>query len=240
MKQSRNNLEMKLYSRLKFRIATFTILSVIVAHGTLINAQQSIGFGIHANPTVGWLSSDNSDITGEGARAGFNFGLTFNKYFTENYAFSTGISLITAGGSLADRDTSTLELNRLITVLPGSKMIYNIKYLVIPIGLKLKSKQIGYVTIFTDLGLDPKFTIGGKVEIPSQNIPKEKAVGELKKVSLGYHIIGGIEYSLGGTTAIVLGINFDSNFTDITKENRNQRTDKIVHKLLGFHLGLNF
>ena len=225
---------MKFNLSLSLRSAVFVILFIIVPQR--VNSQQSIGFGVHADPLVGWFSSNNSDIAGKGARTGFNFGLTFNKYFYRNYAFSTGLSLITAGGSLSSRDTLMLELNKPTEVLPGSKMVYKINYLAIPVGIKLRTNQIGYISIFTDIGLDPKFILGGKVEAPSQNIAQENADNMLNRLSMGYHIIGGIEYSLGGSTAIVLGINFDNNFTDITK----QPNAKITHKMLSFHLGLNF
>lgn len=215
-------------------------LFFITVPGRVMYAQQNISFGIHADPLIGWFSSDINDVYNSGAKAGLNFGLTFNKYFTQNYAFSTGLSLITAGGNLSCTDTTELMLRNITTVLPGNAVAYSIKYLAIPLGLKLKSNQIGYITFFTDLGLDPKFVLGGNLEIPSQRIKKESASNELNRFNMGYHITGGIEYSLGGTTALVVGLNFDSNFIDITKENGNQPADKILHKMLGFRLGVNF
>ena len=74
--------------------------------------------------------------------------------------------------------------------------------------LKLQTNQIGYLTFFSDLGLDPKIVIGGKADIPSLNISGENAMNELNMFNLSYHITAGIEYSLGGTTALVLGLGF--------------------------------
>ena len=203
-------------------------------------AQKSIGFAIHADPVIGWFTSDNKEVVSRGARPGFNFGLTYNRYFTENYAFSTGLSLISVGGKLAYSDTINLSLNNLATVLPGNEVIYKIEYLAIPIGLKLKTNQIGYVTFFSNIGIDPKFVLGGRAEIPSLQIEKEDASAELKNLSFGYHVTAGIEYSLGGTTALILGLNFDSNIVDITRDTGDRLTDKISHKMLGFRLGINF
>jgi hypothetical protein len=232
---------MKISIRRISKLSVFLFLIIFFcAKGGIINAQQKIGFGIHADPLAGWFTSDNKDVTNEGPRPGLNFGLTFNRYFTENYAFSTGLSLITAGGSLSYSDTITMSLSNSTTVLPGNSVTYSIKYLAIPIGLKLQSNQIGYFRFYTDIGLDPKFVLGGKVEIPSQNIEKENASAELKDFNMGYHVTAGMEYSLGGTTALVLGLNFDSNFIDITQDNGNQPIDKILHKMLGLRLGINF
>ena len=59
-----------------------------------------------------------------------------------------------------------------------------------------------------------------------------KQMNELKMFNLSYHITAGIEYSLGGNTAMILGLNFDNNFLDITKDNGDQLIDKISHKIL--------
>ena len=91
-----------------------------------------------------------------------------------------------------------------------------------------------------DLGLDPKVVIGGKSDIPSLGIKGENASGELRMFNLSYHITAGIEYSLGGNTALVGGLNFDNNFFDITKDIGDQPIDKISHKILNFRIGINF
>jgi hypothetical protein len=205
------------------------------------NAQQRISLGIHADPIISWFSTDIKEVRNDGARAGFNFGLTFNKYFTQNYSFSTGISLMRAGGRLVSSDTTVVEFTKFkSTVLPGNPVVYKIQYLVFPLGLKLQTNQIGYVTYFTDLGLDPKIVISGKADIPSLRITDENAINELRMFNLSYHVTAGIEYSLGGTTALVFGLNFDNNFMDITKDNGNHPTDKVSHKMLSFRFGVNF
>lgn len=203
--------------------------------------QPKISFGLHADPIISWFSSDYSKILNEGARPGFSFGLTFNKYFAQNYSFSTGLSIVNAGGRLVSSEPTVLNFrNFSSTVLADQPVIYKIQYLTVPLGLKLQTNQIGYLTIFSDIGLDPKVVIGGKVDIPSLEITGEKATNELNMFNLSYHITAGIEYSLGGTTALVLGLNFDNNFLDITKDNGSQPSDVISHKLMSFRLGINF
>lgn len=231
---------MKRLSSLTIRVAAMTMLLAAASGTTTLNAQQDMGFGVHASPTVGWFTSDNSDVTAKGTRAGINFGLSVQKYFSDNYAFSTGISLITAGGNLVNADTVRLELNKPFDVAPGKRQTYRVKYLAVPVGIRLRSNQIGYMSFFVDTGLDPHLILGGKIDVPSQGIDWENARNELKNMGLGYHVTGGVEYSLGGTTSIVAGIRFDSNFTDVTKENGSQPKDGIHHKMLGLHLGMNF
>jgi hypothetical protein len=213
----------------------------LIFYSIFSNAQQRIGFGIHADPIISWFSTDIKQVQNDGVRAGFNFGVTFNKYFAPNYSFSTGISLMRAGGRLVSSDTTVMEFTKFkSTVLPGNPVVYKIQYLVFPLGLKLQTNQIGYLTYFTDLGLDPKIVISGKADIPSLRITDENAINELRMFNLSYNITAGIEYSMGGTTALVFGLSFDNNFMDITKDNGNHPTDKVSHKMLSFRFGVNF
>jgi len=226
---------------------TFGIIMVLVS--VISNAQQPqqqqqqhvISFGIHADPVISWFSTDITQVKNNGARPGFNFGLTFNNYFTRNYSFSTGISLLNAGGRLVSSDTTVLKFtNSIVKVLPGNQVIYKLQYLAIPIGLKLQTNQIGYVTFFSDLGFVPKIAISRRADIPSLNISGENALNELRMINLSYHITGGIEYSLGGSTALSFGIDFDNNFLDITNDTGKKLKDIVSQKILSFRFGINF
>lgn len=214
------------------------LLTTILTYSGRLNG-QSISFGIHAEPVISWFSTNTIKSQNNGARAGFNFGFTFNKYFSANYAFSTGLSILNAGGSLTSTDTTKFS-NLSSKILPGKPMIYKIQYLNLPIGLQFKSNQIGYITFFSNIGVDPKLVIGGKADIPSLSVKGQDAMDELGRFNLGYHILTGIEYSLGGSTAIVFGIGYENNFFDITKEINNQPIDKVTQNIIRFRFGINF
>jgi hypothetical protein len=229
------------FSWLRAGMRKFTFATTFILLTVFSNAQQKIGFGIHIDPLVSWFSTDIKNVQNDGARPGFNFGLTFNKYFSANYSFSTGISLMRAGGRLVSSDTTLIEISSSkAMVLPGNPVVYKIQYLVIPLGLKLETNQIGYLTFFSDLGLDPKFLIGGKADVPSLGISNETVKNELEMFNLSYHIGAGIEYSLGGTSALLLGLNFDNNFLDITRDTGTQPKDKVTQKIVSFKIGINF
>jgi|SRR5664279_1782013 len=232
---------MRHFKRLKPGMNKIILILLMVLGPATLHAQRRIGFGIHFDPSVNWFSTDISQVRYDGARAGFNFGLTYNKYFAPNYSFSTGISLMRTGGRLVSTDTTNMEFsNSRLKVLPGNPVVYKIQYLVIPIGLKLQSNQIGYLTFFSDLGIDPKIAISRKADIPSLNISGDNANKEINIFNLSYHITAGIEYSLGGSTALVFGLNFDNNFLDATTDKGNPRKDKVSQKILSFRFGVNF
>jgi hypothetical protein len=228
----------KIHHAIFNRISAVLII-LLLLQGKII--AQKISFGLFADPVISWFSSDNKSTINKGARAGFNFGLSFNKYFAENYAFSTGLSLTSAGGKLANSDTILMTFNNFSRkVAPNQPVVYKIQYLNLPIGLKFKSNQIGYVTIFSDIGIDPKVVVGGKVDIPSISVSGEGAMKELNRFNLSYHVMAGIEYSLGGSTAMVLGLGYENNFLDVTKDINKQPIDKITHNILKIRVGVNF
>lgn len=208
---------------------------------------SKISIGIHADPLISWFSTDIDSVRNDGARSGFNFGLSFNYFFGPNYAISTGINLISAGGRLVSKRESQFNLSHnkdyvTTTVAANEAIVYKVQYLSVPLGLKLQTNQIGYVTFFTDLGVDPKVVIGNKVDI--NNIENQKAPEEVKNLNISYHVIAGIEYAVGGNTAVVLGVGFDNSFADLTKDLDddpfNQFIDKISHKMISIRLGVNF
>lgn len=221
-------------------------LSIMLIFPVFLAAQPGLGlsFGLHADPVICWFGSDINKISNEGARPGFNFGFSVNRYFGPNYSFSSGINLISAGGRLVSNEETIFELDKYdtetVTVPANEAIAYRIQYLSVPLGLKLQTNQIGYMTFFSDFGVDPKVVIGGKADIPYLDIKGESAKSELNIFNLSYHITAGIEYSLGGSTAAVLGLGFDNNFLDITKDNGNQPDDKTTHRLISFRLGIIF
>lgn len=247
-----NKLKMNSGKRSVLKYFKFTMLTAILLVPSRLDSQrpeirafgEPLVFGVHADPVISWFSSDIETVRNDGARSGINFGITVYRFFGPNYAISTGLNLISAGGRLVTRNTTTFDLTTGVdpTVPGNTAIVYKIQYLSVPIGLKLQTNQIGYLTIFVDLGLDPKIVIGGKVDI--DDLENQKAPGEIKNFNISYHALAGIEYGIGGNTAVVLGIGFDNNFADITKDYDqipfNQPIDKISHKMLSIRLGVNF
>lgn len=202
---------------------------------------QGFSFRLYAEPLISWFSSDTEATMNDGARPGFAYGLTVDNYFAPNYAFSTGIGLMNTSGRLNYSDTIIINFkNSQSPLYPGENILYKIQYLTVPVAINMKSNQIGYMTFFANVGMKPKIVIGGKGSIAARNIDKEGVTDELKLFNLGYQITLGTEYSLGGSTAIIIGLGYEDNFLDITKDNDGQPDDRIRQYIIRFKLGLNF
>ena len=227
-------------NKLRNRKKLLLFFLMVLLSGKMINAQY-YRFGIYAIPVISWFNTDISEVRNEGSRAGFNFTVTAENYFADNYAFTAGVSIINSGGRLKSNEVTLFKFSNFTSVVePGNPIVYKIQYLSIPVGIKLKTNEIGYFTYFTDLGLDPKMVVRGRVDIPSIDIKGEKAMTEIRRFNLGYHINAGIDYTIEGTTALVLGLGFENNFLDVTKDTGVQENDRTSQKFLKFIFGINF
>jgi len=182
---------------------------------------QKLSFSVVFDPQVTWLKSDSKSISSEGTRFGFNAGLVMDNYFAENYAFSTGVSILQTGGIMSLADTSGfIDTDWLDTIPQGDQVKYHLQYITVPLSLKLKSNQIGYNTYFAHLGVNTHMNVRALASAENQGIEEEDIKDEVKFFMMSYFIGGGLEYSLGGNTALLAGVYFKSGFMD-ARQNDN-------------------
>lgn len=202
------------------------------------SAQKGIKFSIFANPCVNWFQSDIRSTKSGSAVMGFDAGLTLDNYFTDNYAFTSGLSIGSLGGNLKYNDSLSFTSHNSEIILPKDTNIrIKLQYITIPLGLKFKTKEIGYFTYFAHLGLTAQMNIkarGSSTE--SATFDNDDISDEINFFNLGYHIGAGTQYSLGGSTALILGITFTNGFIDITKV----ANDKVTSSSLALRLGMIF
>jgi len=228
-------------SKRPLRTARYLLIFSMLIFLSVKGKAQDIQFSLFADPLFSWFTSDTKETVSSGVRPGFSIGLSFDRYFAENYAFSTGIVLVNASGRVNYSDTIDIAFkNGGIELLPNEDINYKIQYISVPVGLKFRTNQIGYLTFFSNIGLDPKIVIAAKADIPEQSVEDENITEEINLFNLGYHLTAGAEYSLGGKTALVFGLSYENNFLDITKDRSGQPADKLRHNIVRFKLGINF
>ena len=148
-----------------------------------------------------------------------------DKFFAQNYALMTGISIDNTGGNLTFDNEEKLKISGPDTILnAGSTVHYKLQYINIPLGLKLKTNEIGYLTFFTHLGVNGGINIKATGEVDDFELDNENISEEIKLFNLGYYIGAGVEYSIGGNSAIILGLTYTNGFIDITTDNDNKIT----------------
>jgi hypothetical protein len=208
----------------------FFILSLI-STGLLA---QKLTFSVIGDPQIAWLKTDVNHISNDGSVFGFNGGLIIDRYFAENYAFSTGIFLWHTGGKLLFSDSTAIRFRTgEDTLAPNTSMAYHLQYLTIPFSLKLHSNEIGYIKFFAHLGINSHINIGKTADVPDMNIDNVGIPDEIQFFSMSYFFGGGIEYSLGGNTAILCGIYYTNGFWDVTVDEDCRTTLNTLSLRLG-------
>jgi len=197
-------------------------------------SQNEFTFTVFGEPQVSWMTPDSKDVESAGSKISFNGGLNFDKFFAEKYAFSTGISINNIKGKLRYKKSKNIKAADSTYQVNNGVVDYNLQYIDIPLGLKFKTIEIGYSQFFAHLGLDAGINIKSMADLPDE---KEVNVSEaINLFNMAYYIGGGIEYSLGGTTAIVAGVTYKNGFLDVTEGEGN----KVTTGNVSFRLGILF
>jgi hypothetical protein len=225
----------------KFKTIILIVLPFILAlAGQHASAQES-RIGVTISPVITWFGSGSETVTNQGSRPGSEITVRYEKYFTDNFAFTAGISLLGTGGRLKRSvPVDFLLPERTVTVGAGNPIVYRIRYLSVPAGVKFRTNERNLLSFTGEVGIDPEVVVTGRVDIPSLDIRYNKAMTQINRFNLGYHINGGIEYKAGEALSLILGLGFENNFLDVTRDRLSQENDRITQRFIKFILGVNF
>lgn len=192
---------------------------------------DNLRLGLHLSPTVSWISTDDDLINRTSSNVGIRIGAAGEYYMSENIAFTGGLGVsFGQGGTLQHEDggnfwpNSSLSDDRLNTgekPLPdGVKLKYKLQYLEIPMGIKFRSNEKGYLRYFAELPvLTMGMNLGAKGDIIAGETSSEnESIG--KDVNFFNFQLGlgaGVEYAISPSTSLVGGLYFNAGLNDITK-----------------------
>ncbi|HRS54081.1 MAG TPA: porin family protein, partial [Bacteroidales bacterium] len=181
-------------------------------------------FGLKVSPAMSWIKPDIKTISYEGSRININGGLITDFNFTNNYAFSTGFEIISFGGKLG-YPNSTADS---VYYIPSEDTIpflllnrtYRLRYVNLPLTLKLKTNQIGSMVYYGQFGFDMGLRWraladdeGYQKRITTTN--KDVTVQEdVSFFRLSLNVGLGVEYNLAGNTSLLIGANYNNGFTN--------------------------
>ena len=185
-----------------------------------MDGQGKMKFSVHADPQFAWFSSDEDSISPDGSIFHLQAGLQMENYFRENYAFYVGFGINNLGGNLNYLKSEDYIKNDddTITITGGQSVKMNLQYLDIPLGLKLKTEELGYATFFLQIGFNPMININARVTSEDESLDKVSIKESIHIFNLGYHVGAGVDYRLGGSTTLIGGIRWVSGFTNVTKQ----------------------
>jgi hypothetical protein len=217
----------------------FLTIGVLLVGSNLVNAQtENRRFSIFADPQLSWFTPDSRKFSSNGGVVGFNIGFTADKYFADRYAIFTGVSIDNLGGNLKYNAAGykLVTTDNTYTLAQGSNVKFKAQYLNIPLGLKFKTNEIGYLTIFAQVGVSGSIRLKASAWEDLNNVDKETVTKEFQPVFGSYQIGAGIEYSLGGSSCLQTGILYTNGIT----EAYDAGYGKIVLGSLSLRVGIVF
>jgi len=212
-------------------------------------------FGVQASPVFSFMYANDNQINSDGINLGLKLGLMAEYYFAETYAITTGLNmafnhggpmLYEVGGSfLPDSELSEDGLRELAD---GTQIKYDLQYLEIPLGLKMRTEEFGYIRYFAEM---PIFNLNiltrarGDIDGPEDESVNENISRDVTFFNLTWGFGGGLEYSLSPKSSVVTGLYYHQSFVDITddsgqKNNGRDENSKGSFGLIQLRLGILF
>ena len=147
-------------------ILTFIVLCTTAFAQTAeppMTTGKRVSIGVSIGPSVDWLASRTDGYEKDGTILGLRYGIPLDINLTKstNFYFSTGVKFAHTGGMLCFEDTFIIDEN-----IPPFEAIrhrkYNVMYVALPTGVKLKTPTFNNFVIGGHLGLEHGISLSSK------------------------------------------------------------------------------
>ncbi|MBI3502839.1 MAG: outer membrane beta-barrel protein [Bacteroidetes bacterium] len=247
----------------------FFPLIIVSAFSLSLFAQDNAGdmknfrFGVTALPSLSWYKPDNPKRFSKDGSV-FRFGVLLNGEYnlSGNFAMGFGIGIGSGGGKIDFTGTSkqdtvdyyyntdkgilllgdTAGLNKKWEQYRLIGRTYNASYYILPISLKMRTNEIGYIRYF----FEPRFNIclrkkvfanDNEVSMKTNQSSSQTKIDITKDMAffrMSVTLSAGGEYYLSGSTAFVFAIGYDYGLSNVVKGTsdylfRDTRTSGVVN-----------
>lgn len=229
------------------------IMLFFQSHAQLSNYER-LRFGLHFSPNFSWVSPQSRFVNAEAAGFGMGYGLMAEFKFTENYFFSTGLSINQLTHFLSIDSNTYRTGNGQPIEFDFVNYQYNLQYLDVPLAIKMRTNLMGAIRFYGVFGLEMGVTLQRRAKIkngqpifdPDEsffvNSSEDEIINgvtfsdDVRPFRMGILMGAGIEYLVSGNTHIVSGIRFNNPFTE--QFSGPQMTARVPHFAL--QLGVFF
>jgi hypothetical protein len=177
--------------------------------------------GFTLTPNIGWMRVTNSagaNVTSDGSRAGFSYGVLGDFGFDKNYFFATAFTITSINGKLNEpvqtQNTSTQQ-----------SAVYKLQYIEVPLTLKLKTNPTDLARFYGQFGLGTGVKISGKEAINDGG----NATAEAAKIFRASLIIGaGAEWAINPGLNLQTGLTLNHGLTNSLSGPYDIRSDYLA------------
>lgn len=221
------------------------VLGMMIANQAF-SQMKPFRFGLKVAPSISWISPDSEDYENEGSMAGFSWGFISDFTITENYFVGTGFNINYLNGKLA---YPALNPDSLIVgdSIPDPGMLkrkYNLRYIEVPLTLKMKTNKFDNLQFYGQIGFAMAFNIKARsqdvfiADETSDQYEDERDISdEITLVKGALLLGGGLEFYLDNSTSIVTGVMYSNGISNILKGD-NTKNPIITQKASAHYIEL--
>jgi len=222
---------------MKKKLVLFACTSLMIG-GLTAQEARPVRFAFAIQPSSSWLKPDGQILEKEKSRLGFAYGVIVDITLAgnENYVFSTGIMVNSQGGTILNKkfhdQTTTIPIGEGPETMLDPRFAehatenYKLQYIDIPLTLKLRTNEIGYMTYYGQFGLDLGINIKAN-KITEYNfkdgntleIMDEDVLDEIRLFRGALQVGAGAEYNISGNTTLLVGLVWNNGLTNTFNRN---------------------
>ncbi|WP_374166531.1 porin family protein [Arcticibacter sp. MXS-1] len=192
------------------------------AQSTVDNFQ----LGFTTSPNIAWFSVDDNrnGVSNDGVRTGFSYGVLADLGFARNYYFSTGFTLTSVNGKTSRTEGGNTYYSD----------VYKIRYIDVPLTLKLKSNPNQMGRFYGQFGL------GMGVKTSAKGTSSSKLLGEtpvetdnariddVNTFRLSLVAGAGAEWAVKDNLSILTGLTYNNGFTKVVSGNPGMKNSYLA------------
>lgn len=205
---------------------------------------QNFKLGFQASPHITWMNSTNSTITNQELNLGIKYGLEADIFLAgfPRYIINTGLFVANHSFAAHYVPEQPFFINDASFSTPVD-IRYKLNYIEIPLDIKLKSDQFYRMTYYGQFGLTNLINISASATSNDSTFKGDKINDGLHKRTIAPYYLcmimgGGVEYDVGGNTALNFGIQYSNGLIDVTSiSNLNEKT---IFNSVRFVVGVMF
>ena len=178
------------------------------------------------------MKPDTKDLNKYGSKLGFTYGLMGESNFASNYALTYGLQVTYRGGILNYESAAF-----------STRTSYVLKYVELPIGIKMKTNEFNRYRYFGQFGLVPGLNLSAKTNTEKGSITESniESKANITDINMSMMIALGAEYTISGSTTFLVSLEFNNGFVDVLAKSKDTDPEfKAISNYVALNLGIMF
>ena len=183
-------------------------------------------FGLKVQPSLSWLGTTMKEFENGNPKMNFGYGGIVEKRLFRSAVLATGFLVNDFGGNYEYIGTE----DQVIFKGLGDSIFFEsrklkLKYIELPVALKFRTPEINYLTYNAHFGIDMGFRVKSLADdnfrfgLNKSGLSEDEVINnDVNFMKLGLNVGLGAEYSIAGSTSILVGLSYVNGFTNVMRK----------------------